>query len=182
MFYYKRTNFPIFGFPVDRTYCSDDLVMTLQLDESQFELMESTLHNNGAVVLGNNERLMMPDNLRFLWEMETLARLTPAILANVGVLIMTLHDVGWRMQLAMWLERRQEHDIELLKHLCEQYVEELVEYVSEATQPSMAGPQSNVNTHYTRVVWQSSEACINTFTALLEVRGTPVRLTPDYRI
>ena len=57
----------------------------------------------------------MPENLRFFWEVETLAHLTPAILANVGVLVMTSRDVGWRMQLAMWVERRRELDREVLR-------------------------------------------------------------------
>ena len=42
--------------------------MLFQLDSSQFELMESILHNDGSVVLANNEKIIVPDSLRFIWE------------------------------------------------------------------------------------------------------------------
>lgn len=44
----------------------DDCV--LQLDRQQFEVMWCILHNNGSIVLGNNERIVVPDSLRFIWE------------------------------------------------------------------------------------------------------------------
>lgn len=140
-----------------------------KLDAGQFELMETILHNNGSVVLGNNERILMPDNLRFFWEVETLSCLTPAILANVGVLVMTSRDVGWQMQLAMWVEQCREGDREVLRRLCEQYVETMVEYLEETTRAEMIGPAPATKSHYKRVIWQSNEAYIHTFTAIFDV-------------
>ncbi len=32
------------------------------------ETIESILHGNGSVTLGNNERLSVPGTLRFIWE------------------------------------------------------------------------------------------------------------------
>jgi hypothetical protein len=31
-------------------------------------MLESVLHNDGSIVLANNERIVIPDTLRFLWE------------------------------------------------------------------------------------------------------------------
>ena len=39
-----------------------------ELDISQFELMSSILHNDGSIVLANNERIVMSQGLRFIWE------------------------------------------------------------------------------------------------------------------
>ncbi len=30
--------------------------------------MESVLHNDGTIVLADNERIIVPDTLRFIWE------------------------------------------------------------------------------------------------------------------
>ena len=38
------------------------------MDCSQFELMECILHNQGSIILGNNERIVVPNTLRFVWE------------------------------------------------------------------------------------------------------------------
>ena len=72
-------------------------------------------------MLANNERLVFPSSLRFLWETESLSKLSPGLLASVGVLCMTAADVGWRMQLAAWIERRPETDRELISDLCNRY-------------------------------------------------------------
>ena len=42
-----------------------------QLDSNQFELMESILHHDGSIVLANNERIVISDTLRFIWEVRT---------------------------------------------------------------------------------------------------------------
>ena len=36
--------------------------------------------------------------------------LAPSLLANVGVLCITPADVGWKMVISMWVERRPESD------------------------------------------------------------------------
>ena len=77
------------------------------------------LHNTGSAVLANNERLVFPSSLRFLWETESLSKLSPGLLASVGVMCMAASDVGWRMQLAAWVERRSEADREIIRDLCD---------------------------------------------------------------
>lgn len=32
------------------------------------ELLSAVLNNDGAVVLGNNERIIIPETVRFIWE------------------------------------------------------------------------------------------------------------------
>ena len=41
----------------------------------------------------------------------------------MGVLVMGRSDVGWRMQLAMWLERRSNSDRALMRTLTEVIIE-----------------------------------------------------------
>ena len=53
------------------------------------------------------------------FQTETLDNLSPALLANIGVLVMNKEDVGWRMQLAMWVDRRGDGDRALMRRLTE---------------------------------------------------------------
>ncbi len=89
------------------------------MDPEQFELIWCILHNTGAAVLANNERIVFPAALRFLWETESVAALSPGLLASVGVLCMGAGDVGWRLQLAAWIERRPETDRDIISVLCD---------------------------------------------------------------
>lgn len=39
-----------------------------ECDPSQMEIMGSIVHNDGTIVLGNNERIPMSGHVRFIWE------------------------------------------------------------------------------------------------------------------
>lgn len=39
-----------------------------EVDPGQMELLSAVLNNDGAVVLGNNERIIIPETVRFIWE------------------------------------------------------------------------------------------------------------------
>ena len=46
------------------------------MDSAQLELMQTILHNDGEIVLANNERIVVPDTLRFIWEVRPSLHLT----------------------------------------------------------------------------------------------------------
>ena len=50
------------------------------MDSAQLELMQTILHNDGEIVLANNERIVVPDTLRFIWEVRTYFHLTLLLL------------------------------------------------------------------------------------------------------
>ncbi|ESO89556.1 hypothetical protein LOTGIDRAFT_75597, partial [Lottia gigantea] len=110
-----------------------------EADGGQMELLQQILDHNGSVVLSNSERLVLPQSLRFIWELDSLENLSPSLLANVGVLVMTEGDVGWKIMLVQWLEHRPETDQDLLTSFCNSYMEKLVDYVSKCTQPPIFG-------------------------------------------
>lgn len=39
-----------------------------QIDSSQMELMQGLLQSGDTLVLDNKERIVLPDNLHFIWE------------------------------------------------------------------------------------------------------------------
>ena len=102
--------------------------------------------------------------------METVAHMSPALLANVGVMVMTPQDVGWKLMLVQWLEHRQESDRELLTGFCDVYIEKTIDYLSECCTPHMLGGKKTTCPQYKRVIQHNIENMISTFCTLLEVR------------
>ena len=101
------------------------------------------------------------------FQTESLAGLAPSLLANIGVLCMTSEDVGWRMVITMWLERRPETHREILTQLCDKYLPPLMEYLQQLTASNILGQNSTVR--HRRVIQQTDEAMVNTCTTLIEV-------------
>ena len=133
------------------------------------ELLQTVLINSGTVVMGNNERICIPETLRFMWELESLANLSPALLANVGVLIMSMADVGWQLMLVQWLEHRPETDKDLLTGFCDVYIYKTINYLTECTLPHMFSKPKSKMPRFKRVINHTLENMVQTFTTLLDV-------------
>ncbi|XP_006816781.1 dynein beta chain, ciliary-like, partial [Saccoglossus kowalevskii] len=112
-----------------------------EVDEHQMEVLGCVFNrnNNDVLVMGNNERIRLSDSVRVLWEMESLANVSPAVLSKVGILSMDMSDVGWRLIVARWLDSRPEHEQDVLKELMDVYVEGTLLYLGACTQPAIMG-------------------------------------------
>lgn len=53
-----------------------------EVDPGQMELLSAVLNNDGAVVLGNNERIIIPETVRFIWEVSNLLTLISVIIVQ----------------------------------------------------------------------------------------------------
>lgn len=106
-------------------------------------------------------------------QQESLEHLSPSLLANVGVVCMNTSDVGWKLMLVQWLEHRSEADRDLLSSLCNSYIEKVLMFVTECTQPPMFGQKKTTGQlTYKRVVQHTPENMVHTFCNLLEVGHT----------
>ena len=102
------------------------------------------------------------------FQTESLSQVSPSLLVSVGVLSMSPDDVGWRMMLAAWLERRPEGEYDLLCSLCDQYVETIVRHLDEMTKPPVL---ATTQPCYVRVTpHQTNENIVSTLMTLIEVR------------
>ncbi|CAH1797693.1 unnamed protein product [Owenia fusiformis] len=148
------------------------LQMDGNLDPRQMELMSAMLHNDGAIVMGNNERINVSDTLRFVWEMESISNLSPSVLANVGVMAMQRSDVGWELMLAQWLARKNSSDRDMLQAFVDTYIMATVNYLTQCCRPPMLEPRpaktGRLLPHYKRVIPQTEENMISTMTALMD--------------
>eukprot|EP00105_Crassostrea_gigas_P044993 XP_019929141.1 PREDICTED: dynein beta chain, ciliary isoform X4 [Crassostrea gigas] len=154
-----------------------------EVDPGQMELLSAVLNNDGAVVLGNNERIIIPETVRFIWEMENVEKMSPAVLANVGILMMTSQDVGWKMMLVQWLEKCDEADKELMTGFCDIYIEKTIDYLSKCCQPHMFGNNDTKGCpRYKRVINHSVENMVSTFTTLLDALISRCRELSDVEL
>ncbi|KAK6172547.1 hypothetical protein SNE40_016179 [Patella caerulea] len=145
-----------------------------EADRSQMELLQQLLDHNGSVVLANNERLIIPDSLRFIWELGSLENLSPSLLANVGVLVMSEADVGWKILLVQWLEHRPDTDKDFITSLCNIYIEKVVDYITQCTQPPMFGcKETSGQPRYKRLLCHTIENMVHTFCVLFETLINP---------
>ena len=110
---------------------------------------------------------------------ESLSHLSPSILGNVGILSMMKEDVGWAILLTSWLENHQESDRDLLKTLCDQYIATIMEYLCEVTKPPMFGKTVSSGRQIKRMICQSDEAMIVTFTTILDVSYSVLLAGPN---
>lgn len=107
---------------------------------------------------------------QFFFQMENVEKMSPAVLANVGILMMTSQDVGWKMMLVQWLEKCDEADKELMTGFCDIYIEKTIDYLSKCCQPHMFGNNDTKGCpRYKRVINHSVENMVSTFTTLLDV-------------
>lgn len=53
-----------------------------EVDPGQMELLSAVLNNDGAVVLGNNERIIIPETVRFIWEVSNLLTFISVIIVQ----------------------------------------------------------------------------------------------------
>lgn len=58
-----------------------------EVDPGQMELLSAVLNNDGAVVLGNNERIIIPETVRFIWEVSKLPTLISVIIVKSSTFI-----------------------------------------------------------------------------------------------
>ena len=105
----------------------------------------------------------------FLLQTVSLSDLSPSLLANVGVLCMSRDDVGWRLILAQWVEHRPETDRDLVRDLCDRYMETAMSFMHDCTTPKLTGKPNISGHHFKRMVPQNEENIISTFCALFEV-------------
>ncbi|XP_033641711.1 dynein beta chain, flagellar outer arm-like [Asterias rubens] len=154
---------------------SKPIMKTLHLDggidPAQMEIFSSVFHSDGALVLANNERIHVPDNLRIFWEMESLASLSPSALSRTGLLSMDTSDVSWELILASWLDRCSETDQEVLRKLTDRYVGPTLMYLDRCTKPAMmVGKKEGVvgKARMKRMIDVSDMSMVMTFCSLLE--------------
>ena len=74
-------------------------------------------------ILESTSDLLLTCSFDFLLKLETLENLSPAVLSSVGMLCMNTSDVNWPLLVDRWLAKRPEREVDVLRELCDRYIE-----------------------------------------------------------
>nr|XP_015801752.2 dynein axonemal heavy chain 2 [Nothobranchius furzeri] len=117
-----------------RAFCADEkpdekwIVFDGPVDTQWVESMNSVMDDNMVLMLINGERILVPEQVSLLFEVENLALASPATVSRCGVVYCDSAALGWRPFVSSWLEKRHKAEVEHLKTLFDKYIESTLSF------------------------------------------------------
>ncbi|KAG5317386.1 DYH2 protein, partial [Pseudoatta argentina] len=94
-----------------RKTCSEDtpdekwILFDGPVDVDWIENMNSVMDDNKVLTLINNDRIVMPNQVSLLFEVQDLASASPSSISRVGMIYNDYNNLGWRPYVDSWLQK-----------------------------------------------------------------------------
>ncbi|XP_060835340.1 dynein axonemal heavy chain 2-like [Rhopalosiphum padi] len=94
---------------ITRKICSDNgleqkwVILDGPIDSYWIENMSSIMDDTKILILENGERILIPKQVSFIFEVEDLKVASPAIISRCGIIHNNHNDYGWRLYVDSWL-------------------------------------------------------------------------------
>ncbi|XP_050440794.1 dynein axonemal heavy chain 2-like [Adelges cooleyi] len=99
------------------------------IDAIWTEHLNSVMDNNKQLILSNGERMTIPKQVSFLFEVEDLEAASPTMISRCGVVYNNYKDYGWRLYVDSWLGTCKYNFYKnLIKNNFDHYVENLIKF------------------------------------------------------
>ena len=87
------------------------------VDAIWIEDLNTVLDDNKILTLANGDRMPMTDNVKMMFEVETLVNASPATVSRAGIIYVSDTDLDWSPVMEAWLKNRVEERQAILRSL-----------------------------------------------------------------
>ena len=104
------------------------VVLDGDIDAVWIESMNTVMDDNKVLTLVSNERVPLSQEMRMVFEINSLKNATPATVSRAGILFINEVDIGWRPFMETWVQKRKNStEKNCLPSLFDRYIDALVE-------------------------------------------------------
>ncbi|XP_071504103.1 dynein axonemal heavy chain 5-like [Diadema antillarum] len=105
------------------------------LTPSWTDNFNTVLDSDRVLHLRNGDRLFLADNVKLLFETDSLDTASPASVARTGIVYLDREVLGWRPVAQAWLENRNQQEVHCLQKAFNKIMDAVVNFVLFETKP-----------------------------------------------
>ncbi|CAF0866110.1 unnamed protein product, partial [Didymodactylos carnosus] len=87
--------------------CPKWIVLDGDIDPMWIESLNTLMDDNKILTLASNERILLNDTMKLLFEISHLKTATPATVSRAGILYVSTNDIGYSPLYQSWVEQRE---------------------------------------------------------------------------
>jgi len=94
------------------------------VDAIWIEDLNTVLDDNKILTLANGDRMPMTDNVKLMFEVETLVNASPATVSRAGIIFVSETDLDWAPFIEGWVRKQPDNQQEILRRFFSKYLGE----------------------------------------------------------